>query len=65
MPRIQDTPRANQAGRNFQFKVVTAVPAIRYAPGVVVCVVNSTGSGLAVNTTGTTWRYSSMTSVLA
>jgi hypothetical protein len=65
MPRTQSTPRDNKAARSFQFKIVTAVPTVRYGPGATVCVVNSTGSAFAINTTGTTWRYTSMTAVLA
>ena len=65
MPRQNASSRYNGAGRSFQFKIMTAVPSVRYGPGAVVAVVNSTGSALAINTTGTTWRYSSMTSVLA
>lgn len=65
MPRIQSTPRDNKAARSLQLKILTTVPTIRYGPGSVVSIVNSTGSGLAINTTGTTWKYTSMTSVLA
>ena len=65
MPRIQSTNRDNKAGRSFQVKVMTAVPTIRYAPGALVVVANSTGVMLALNTTGTTWKYCTKTSVLA
>lgn len=65
MPRIQSTPRDNKAAGSLQLKVVTTVPTIRYGPGAVVMVANSTGKMLAVNTTGTTWKYCNVTAVLA
>jgi len=46
-------------------KAVTTVPTTRYAPGAVVFVGNSTGNLIALNTTGTTWTYLNVTSVLA
>ena len=46
-------------------KNLSAAPATRYAPGSAVFVTNSTGSMIALNTTGTTWTYCNVTSVLA
>lgn len=45
--------------------LLTAAPATRYGPGVCVMVGNSTGNMIAINTTGTTWAYLNVTSVLA
>jgi hypothetical protein len=42
-----------------------ALPSGRRGPGCVVMVSNSTGNLLALNTTGTTWKYLNVTSVLA
>jgi len=47
------------------FQNLSAAPATRYAPGTVVSVTNGTGTMLAINTTGTTWTYLNVTSVLA
>jgi len=47
------------------FQNLSAAPAGRYAPGTVVYVTNGTGTMLAINTTGTTWTYLNVTSVLA
>ena len=44
---------------------ISAVLSGRKGPGHVVFVGNSTGNMLAVNTTGTTWKYLNVTSVLA
>ena len=47
---------------------ITAASAVlsgRKAPGTLMMVGNSTGNMLAVNTTGTTWKYLNVTSVLA
>ena len=65
MPRIQGTPRDNKPARSLQLRVMSTVPTVRYGPGSVVMVANSTGKMLAVNTTGTTWKYCNVTSVLA
>ena len=46
-------------------KNLTAAPGTRYAQGTMVFVANSTGTMIAVNTTGTTWTYLNVTSVLA
>ena len=46
-------------------KNLTAAPGTRYAPGSVVFIANSTGNMIAVNTTGTSWTYLNVTSVLA
>jgi hypothetical protein len=44
---------------------MAAVPSTRYGPGSLVYVTNSTGTMVALNTTGTTWKYLNVTSVLA
>ena len=47
---------------------ITAASAVlsgRKSPGTLMMVGNSTGNMLAVNTTGTTWKYLNVTSVLA
>lgn len=49
----------------LRLDVVTAIPTARTGPGAVAAVSNSTGVMLAINTTGTTWRYMAKTSVLA
>ena len=49
----------------IQLTGISAVLSGRKGPGTMVMVGNSTGNMLAVNTTGTTWKYLNVTSVLA
>ena len=48
-----------------QVASLSAVLSGRKGPATIVFVGNSTGNMLAVNTTGTTWKYLNVTSVLA
>lgn len=50
---------------NLRLKKLTAVPSGRQSPGTICMVGNSTGNMIACNTTGTTWKYLNVTSVLA
>ena len=63
--RPQNSPKGLFVKNVIGLKALTAVPTTRYGPGSIVFVYNSTGKTLAVNTTGTTWKYFSQTSVLA
>ncbi len=66
MPRANLFDKGNVGASTLLLKGVSALPTIRYQPGAVVLVVNSTGTCmLGINTTGTTWKYISKTSVLA
>lgn len=47
------------------FDSTTALPVTRSAPGTIEFVANSTGNMFVINTTGTTWTYIGVTSVLA
>ena len=49
----------------IQLTAAAAAPETRYGPGAAVFVSNSTGKMFALNTTGTTWTYIQVTSVLA
>lgn len=66
MTRDNLREKGNFGARSIQLAPVSALPSIRYRPGAMVLVVNSTGACmLGINTTGTTWKYLSKTSVLA
>jgi hypothetical protein len=49
----------------IQLTATSADPSARVGPGAVKFESNSTGAMLALNTTGTTWKYLNVTSVLA
>jgi hypothetical protein len=49
----------------IKFDVLTTIPVARIGPGAMKLVANSTGVMPVLNTTGTTWVYLNVTSVLA
>jgi hypothetical protein len=63
--RPQNSPKGVFAKQLINLVPMAAVPAVRHGPGSLVFVTNSTGSMVAINTTGTTWTYLNVTSVLA
>lgn len=58
------TPVITSSG-GITLPTVTSLPAARIAPGTTKFITNGTGSGLVLNTTGTTWVYLNTTTVQA
>ena len=64
-------PRSNQQSKGLirasgvTFIVASTIPTLRSGPGTMVFVSNSTGHMACINTTGTTWKYLNVTSLLA
>jgi hypothetical protein len=66
MAHSQSSPRGLWSKKSIIIPPsVSAIPTYRVEPGALLCVKNSTGAiMIAMNTTGTTWKYLSKTSVL-
>ena len=63
MAHPQNSPRG-LFSKNVLLPVVSSKPSTRIGPGAIKAISNSTGKALVINTTGTTWRYITTTSVL-